>query len=207
MKIRSKLAAFLFRLALCVAATLGVLSYCGVLSGAADFSRLQKFPAFVNAIGAIFYFISALVTLFSTREFLPRLRGAVVLLYCVLLMMDCAFYADFRENNLTYILLHFAAPILSLIDWLFFGEKNHYHWVSPLLWLILPDSYLLFAILRAKLISGSGWLLPFLNYDVYGWKKVLLVIAITNLFAIVIGYLFVSIDKLMAPRKKKRNKK
>lgn len=206
MKIRSALASTLFKLVICAAATFGVLLACGVFGHHPQFGALRDYPVFANALCAVFYFCAVMRGLFGKRELLPRVRGAVVMLLSMLVLMDFSLFPASRSTALPYLLLHFFTPTLAVLDWLLFGEKDHYRWISPLLWMIVPNLYFLYVILRAKFISGAGWLYDFLNIDAHGLVSVFLKVLFLNVFCIVLGYLFVSIDKLMAPHKKKRKK-
>lgn len=205
MKIRSMLASVLFKLTLFVLAALGVLLSCNVFAGRADWGALRQYAVLANALCAVFYLISAIRGLFNNREFQPRIRGGAIMLLCVLAVCDLAFYRTQRSSSLTYLLLHVATLVLALIDWLLFGEKNHYRWRSPLLWMIVPNLYFLYVILRLKFLGG-GCLMAFLNYKTQGVGNVLIGLATVNLFSFAIGYLFVSLDMLMSKRKKKRRK-
>lgn len=205
MKLHSMLASVLFKLSLFILAALGVLLSCGAFAGVPNWGTLRQYAVFANALCALFYLISAIRGLFNNREFQPRVRGGAIMLLCVLAVCDVAFYRVQRSNSLTYLLLHAATLVLALIDWLLFGEKNHYRWRSPLLWMIIPNLYFLYVILRLKFLGG-GCLMAFLNYKTQGVGNVLIGLATVNLFSFAIGYLFVSVDMLMAKHKKKRKK-
>lgn len=205
MKLRSGIAAVLFKLTIFAAATLGVLLSCNAIGGKADWSNLLLYAVLANALCALFYLISAIRGLFNNREFQPRVRGGAIMLLCVLAVCDLTFYRTQRSTSLTWLLLHIVTLVLALLDWLLFGEKNHYRWRSPVLWMILPDLYFLYVILRIKFLDGSCRL-SFLNYKTHGVGKVLINLGIVNLFGLALGFLFVSIDMLMMKRKKKRRK-
>lgn len=205
MKIQSKLASVLFKLVIFVAAALGVLLSCHAFGDQTDWSELRHYAVFANALCAIFYFTSAICGLFRNRELQPRVRGGVILLLCVLTVCDLAYDGASFSTSLTYLLLHIVTVVLTVFDWLLFGEKNHYCWRSPVFWMILPNLFFAYVILRVKFLGGSCmW--GFLDYRVYGVWQVLLHIVTVNVFSFAVGYLFVSMDMLMAKRKKKRKK-
>ena len=206
MRIRSQLASVLYKLAIFLTAAAGVLSVCGVLAHRLDASQLWDYAVFSGSLCALFYFVSVLYGLFSNREFFPRLRGALLILLFVSVSMDAASLSGVRDTGFFYVLMHKVLPVLVLLDWLLFGEKDRFRWTSPLLWLILPDLYFSGIILRATLFSG-GWQYAFLNYDLVGLKRSILTLLLLNLFALAMGYLLVSIDRLSAGRKKKPKRK
>lgn len=203
MKLHSKLASVLFKLAIFAAAAFGVLLSCSAFGDKTDWSVLRQYAVFANALCALFYLVSAVCGLFRNREFQPRIRGGAIMLLCVLAVCDVAFFHTQHSTSLTWLLLHAVTLTLALLDWLLFGEKNHYRWRSPVLWMILPNIYFFYVILRLKFLSG-GCLMAFLNYKTLGVGKVLINLAIVNLFSFALGYLFVSVDMLMIKRRKKR---
>lgn len=206
MRIRSQLASVLYKLVIFLTAAAGVLSVCGVFAHRPDVSQLWDYAVFSGSLCALFYFVSVLYGLFSNREFFPRLRGALLILLFVSVSMDAASLSGLRGTEFSYVLLHQILPAMVLLDWLLFGEKDRFRWTSPLLWLILPDLYFAGLILRAVLFSG-GWQYAFLNYDLVGVKHCALTLLLLNFFALAMGYLLVSIDRLTAGKKKKRKKK
>lgn len=90
-------------------------------------------------------------------------------------------------------LLHSIIPVLFLLYWLLFINKQTLQWKQVFSWLIYPLIYLLFILIRG---SFSGFYpYPFVNAGDLGIKKVLLnSIAITILFTIV-GLLLIAAGK------------
>lgn len=202
MKFHSQAASVLYKLTLFLLSAFCVIVVCDALTQHRDFSPLRYYAVLVNAICAVFWFFSFLSGLFTKKEFLPRLRGAVILLMFFSVILDAAGLTGERSTSVLYILMHAVTPVLALMDWLLFGEKGKYRWISPVLWLILPNLYFLYVVLRAKLMD-AGWLYAFLDPQTAGQKSVLISVFLVNLFALALGYLIVSIDKLTVKRKKR----
>ena len=203
---KKQLAAVLYQLVLAALAAVGVLAECGIFKGRSDFGTLQLYVVGANAICALFFFCSFVYGLFSNRAFLPRVRGAVIMLLFVSVILDGAVWRDSLRTDMLFLLLHFVVPGLALLDWLIFETKRKYRWISPVLWMILPNLYFLYVILRAKLFD-AGWLYGFLNPELHGMGKVALTVLTVNLFSFALGYLFVSLDQLTVKRKKPRKKR
>lgn len=203
---KKQLAAVLYQLVLAALAAVGVLAECGIFKGRSDFGTLQLYAVGANAICALFFFCSFVYGLFSNRAFLPRVRGAVIMLLFVSVILDGAVWRDSLRTDMLFLLLHFVVPGLALLDWLMFETKGKYRWISPVLWMILPNLYFLYVILRAKLFD-AGWLYGFLNPELHGMGKVVLTVLTVNLFSFALGYLFVSLDRLTVKRKKPRKKR
>lgn len=204
MKVHSQLASVLYKLAIFLLSAFGVLAVCGLFAHRFDFAPLRKYVCFANAICAVYFFLCVLIGLFTKKDVLPRLRGAVILLLFVSVIMDAADLTGERSTAPIYLLLHAVVPVLALMDWLLFGEKGKLRWISPVLWLIVPNVYFLYVVLRAKL-TDAGWLYAFLNPQTAGRKSVLLTVLFVDLFALALGYLIVSIDKLTVKRKKSKH--
>lgn len=90
-------------------------------------------------------------------------------------------------------LLHSVIPILFLLYWLLFVNKQTLQWKQIFSWLAYPLVYLLFILVRG---SFSGFYpYPFVNVDDLGMNKVLLnSVAITALF-IITGLLLIAAGK------------
>jgi len=100
------------------------------------------------------------------------------------------------------ILLHYAIPLLCLIDWLLFDKKNSFKWFYPIFWLSVPILYFIFVFLRAELggqIYGSDSLYPyyFLNIHALGFVIVSHYLIQFVITFVVLGYIFVLIDKVL----------
>lgn len=92
--------------------------------------------------------------------------------------------------------LHVIIPLLFVILWLLFIPKGSLKWIHPFRWLIYPAIYLVYALLRGALSGFYAY--PFINVMESGYNRVLLNSAGLMLVFIIIGFLFVGIDKLMS---------
>lgn len=206
MKVHAQLASVLYKLALAGTAAVGVLSACGVFTGVPRLAPLRYYTVLVSALCAVYYLLQALHGLFSNREIFLKLRGGLLILLLVSVLIDAASLNSYRGTELSYLLLHYATPLLAVLDWLLFGEKGRYRWTSPLLWLIAPNLYYLYAVLLGKYHATAGCLYAFVNVEAYGWKQFLYTVLLLDFVTLAMGYLFVSIAKLLIKRKKKRKR-
>lgn len=92
--------------------------------------------------------------------------------------------------------LHVIIPLLFVIFWLLFIPKGSLKWIHPFRWLIYPAIYLVYALLRGALSGFYAY--PFINVKELGYNRVLLNSAGLMLVFIIIGFLFVGIDKLLS---------
>ena len=104
---------------------------------------------------------------------------------------------------LSNTLLHYVVPIMTFLDWILFDKKGDYKKYSPLLWIILPVLYFIYINIRVEAGGilgpyGSKYPYYFMDIDVLGIEKVLIINMIMVLFFIILGYIIVFLDRLLA---------
>lgn len=207
MKMKRMYLSVTFKAILCIAALSGILIQVRIFSGAPNWSVLNYFTLISNLLCAAYFLAAAVNEAKGGRAPLPMFRGAVVLgisitgLVYHFLLSGAA--SEPGAGALANILLHYAVPLMAMADWLLFAHKGHYRFSSPFLWLLLPDGYFVYAVIRVALganlgYAGNRYPYPFLNVDALGWGQVLLYGLILNLLFLLVGFLFVLIDRLMA---------
>lgn len=213
MKIRNLRLSVIFKLALLTAALTGILIQIGVFSGELRLSVLNYYTLMSNLLCALYFLAAMLHEAKGGNTLLPSLKGAVVLGITVTgLVYHFMLSGNFRMQGtmaLSNLLLHYVVPALSVLDWLLFSDKGRYHWKSAFLWLLLPDGYFVYAVIRVALgaslgYGGNRYPYPFLNADALGWRQVLINGVFLNLLFLLLGFLFVFMDRLMARRTRPR---
>jgi hypothetical protein len=92
-------------------------------------------------------------------------------------------------------LLHVIIPLLYLLYWLFFVEKNDLRWTNTFAWLLYPLVYVLFIFMRGGITGFYPY--PFLNVGQLGYPKVILNSLGLGLVILVVSLLLVSAGKMM----------
>lgn len=128
-----------------------------------------------------------------------RVKGGLV----IAILLTCLVYnillaplkkpaEHFVFHNLA---LHYAVPILFVIDWLLFDPKDNYRPFDPLRWTIFPLCYVGFAlfnglVLRIPIHGAKDSPFPyfFLNVAKRGWSGVLTYTVIIAALYILMGY-------------------
>lgn len=92
-------------------------------------------------------------------------------------------FAGSGETWLGNILVHYIAPLLTLLQWVLWADKTGLTVWNALIWLLIPLYYLIFVLLRArtgKPIGDTDLMYPyfFLDYPALGWKRFALTIAV-----------------------------
>lgn len=112
------------------------------------------------------------------------------------------------------ILVHYVVPAMVVLDYFLFFPKGQYKSLHPIAWLVLPYLYFGFALLRAEIsdtrFSGFGgaksrYPYPFIDVDLYGWDKVLLIVLGITVAFLALGYIAYVIDRLLGKNRKRKN--
>ncbi|CAN7252082.1 Pr6Pr family membrane protein [Bosea sp. LjRoot237] len=94
------------------------------------------------------------------------------------------------------IMLHYVMPALYVGFWLAFVRKGRLRWAMAVAWLAYPLLYLAWALIRGA-VSGF-YPYPFINAAALGYERVALnALGIAGVF-LVIGLVFVALDRLLA---------
>jgi hypothetical protein len=197
------------KLGIALAALAGILIQAGAFSGRWRWSVFNYFTLVSNVLCVVYYGIAAICATRGRASWKPVLKGALVmgmtvtgLVYHVMLSGSFTMQGTMAVSD---ALLHTVVPLLTVLDWLIFEQKGRTTWKYPFAWVILPDAYFVTSVVRVALgaslgYGGNRYPYPFLNADALGWGRVWLNVAVMHVFFILLGYLFVAIDKLMAQR-------
>ena len=137
----------------------------------------------------------------------------VCLVYAFMLAPELASNASIQYEVFSFsdILVHFVAPILVLLDYIFFTKKGNVLWYYSLAWLVYPVVYCVVAIMRGLLggeIEGLGSSFPyyFLDVGVLGWGNVLLVVVALAAMFVGLGFIIYILDSINYPAWKQKFK-
>ena len=139
----------------------------------------------------------------------PRLKGALTLMIAVTILVYHFLLAGGKapeydgahlQRWLANTLLHYAAPAMVILDWVLFDPKHTFRVFDPLLWLIIPLLYAVFAFIRAEIggeIRGRDSRFPyfFLDVDAIGWSGVLLYAGAFAVAFTALGYIMLLLDR------------
>ena len=103
--------------------------------------------------------------------------------------------------SLTDTLVHVLTPCLLIVDWLVFVPKRKFRAIDPLLWTLIPYTYLLFVLIYSSAGGefGSGRKVPyhFLNVAELGVGGVATWIIGLTIALVILGYLYFGLDRLL----------
>lgn len=174
----------------------------GFLSGHAYFSALNYYTVLSN-IACLVFFIALLVR----RQPMPRTEGAIV--FCIAItgiiyatMLAPAAIADGTFFSFKNIALHYAGPLMVILDWLIFVPKGRLRATDPLLWLFIPLGYFCYIIVRSTFAGNIGptdsaFPYPFIDPAVRGgWWPMLGGVGFIALGMAALGYIIYLVDRL-----------
>ncbi|MGD9560155.1 MAG: Pr6Pr family membrane protein [Oscillospiraceae bacterium] len=224
MCIPNRLIALLYRALVFLLCCVGALAGTGVMTRAITLSSLLHYPVASAIFCALFYLASVIVTAVRLGQqgvsgpalFCPHFKGAVVLMMLVNLAASAFLLPQaqgaFVAGTPAAILLHFILPLLVFFDWALFDQKGRFRPADPFTWLLVPFSYfcvvLLGAALEIRFENGSFYAYDILDPGTGGefWAYVLVTMVLLAGGFVLVGYLFLIIDRLLGLFVKKRPK-
>lgn len=149
--------------------------------------------------------------------FMPRFKGAVVIAITVTMIIFWGLLSnsDFTMDPETLAtmpfvvrspwpnyIVHSIVPLLMIFDWLLFDPKGVFKKIDPFIWIIIPYVYLVFAEILAAtgytFSGGSRFPYFFIDSDLIGWNGVFLYVVVLTIFFIVLGYLALGFNRILA---------
>ena len=92
-------------------------------------------------------------------------------------------------------LLHSIIPVLVIVYWYFYKNKNALHYKSAIQWLIYPLVYLVYILVRGSFSNFYPY--PFVNVTTLGFEKVMVNSAILVLVFLFVALLFVKMGRVI----------
>lgn len=205
-------------LALCEA---GIILQYAAVAGVGHIDHVKILTCYYTVLSNMlcFVYFAVLVVAQPKREN-ALIRGAVTmcisitgLVYHFMLngMMEAGSSQVTASMLVSNILLHYVVPCMVVLDYFLFAPKGQYKSLYPLAWLVLPYAYLGFAMVRAEVspmrFSGFGgdsrYPYPFLDVDLIGWDKVILIVLALTAAITALGYLSFVLDRLLGKKREK----
>ncbi len=134
--------------------------------------------------------ISILITLLSYHFVLKNANFS----------MTYARAVSFTTNDL---FIHYVIPIIYIVDWAVFQEKGHYRNIDAIKFLIAPAVYFSGIMIRCHRTKEYPYF--FLNLDSFGITRVFINVIIFSIIYLLIGYIFVTIDRYLSRRHHKNH--
>ena len=147
-----------------------------------------------NVLAAIILLVVGIGTLLQKKSTVPfaLLRGAATLymtmtgiIYILLLSGN----EVALQTTIPWVngILHYAAPIVILLDWLLFPPSFKLSFSKTVFWLIFPATYLAYSLVRG--IFTNWYPYPFLNPLTDGWGSVVITCFVISVGAATLSWL------------------
>lgn len=92
------------------------------------------------------------------------------------------------------VLLHYAMPVLYLIYWWFNFPKGALRWTYPLYWSLYPTVYLIYALIRGRIIGSYPY--RFIDPLAIGYGRTMINAAGLLVVFIVLGVILVALGRI-----------
>ncbi|MDO4154948.1 MAG: Pr6Pr family membrane protein [Clostridia bacterium] len=199
-----------------------VLQYAAV-SQSGNAAMLSCYYTVLSNILCFVYF--AVLVVAQRKKENPLVKGSVTMCIAVTGIVYHFLLDGMMEANAASVspvldagnfLVHTVVPVMVVLDYFLFFPKGQYKSLHPIAWLVLPYLYFGFVLLRAEisdsLFSGFGgaksrYPYPFLDVDLYGWDKVLLIVLGITVAFLALGYIAYVLDRLLGKNFHKSRKK
>ncbi len=197
-----------FQFSYCIIGVVGILASLGVFTGSFKSSFYVFFTNLSNYACIVFMFAELVQTLRKKNNSYVTVAPALKFIGMLALLLTFFVFNIMLRGSygLSSILLHIILPIMYVLDWFLFYERNKVKWSYPLFSIIFPLAYIAFIYIRASIFkfdSSRAFLYPyfFLNLDTQGEAGVVKWVAILLIAFIVMGYILFVIDHLIKSAK------
>ena len=210
-----------YRVCAAIAIAAGLARITGLFSGAPSLSSLTFYTVQSNVLCLLWMVALIVVTVRDIRlrgvagTSTPSARGSalvmmaitITMLVYLVVLVPATFVQDggYEPFSLTDNLIHIVTPCLLIADWLLFVPKGRLAAVDPLLWLVAPIAYLVFAFgygaLGGEFMPGQRYPYPFLDVAAHGVVGVAWRVAALGAALAAVGYVYFGIDRLFARRR------
>ena len=201
----------------------GILLQYAAVSQSGNAAMLSCYYTVLINILCFVYF--AVLVVAQRKKENPLVKGSVTMCIAVTGIVYHFLLDGMMEANAASVspvldagnfLVHTVVPVMVVLDYFLFFPKGQYKSLHPIAWLVLPYLYFGFILLRAEisdsLFSGFGgaksrYPYPFLDVDLYGWDKVLLIVLGITVAFLALGYIAYVLDRLLGKNFHKSRKK
>ncbi len=107
--------------------------------------------------------------------------------------------------------VHTLSPLLVFFDYVLFDEKGHFKKYYPIIWLFVPLQYVIYVYMyssRGGTFYGIGgskkYAYAFLDYELIGYKGVLICVGIMAIAILTVSYALVFFDYIRGKKKESK---
>ena len=213
----SKKSSIIYKIIICIISFVSICLNIGLFTNNLNLKSLTMFTLISNILCFI-YFLIDIICLYhnykdKNKTYFKVFKGIVTI--CITVTNLVAFfilkmYISFDSiTNISFIGLHYVVPFMTILDYFLFDEKGNIKYYYPFIWLIIPFIYTILSFIAAFVGHGFGidkssrYPYPYMDLDKLGYTKVGINIISLLILFIVLGYIFVFVDKRLEKEKRK----
>lgn len=217
MAIALRTIAFPYRAVASFIILLGIARVSGLWSGEPTWSSFLYYTVLSNVLCLVWMVWSAIVTVRDAQSkgwygySTPSARGEAAVMMAITVTMLIYLFVlapslftqpgAYQPFTLTDNLVQIITPALVIVDWLLFIPKGAIKPYDPLLWALIPYTYLAFAFTYSaaggRFGGGTTVPYPFMDASVNGVGGVIAWIASLTVALIGVGYVYYGLDRLL----------
>ncbi len=214
MLIKNKYVSLIFKILIVIIGIYGLYDSCFKTKYVGLGEHFSYYTNLSNLLCIVFFFIYAIKMLLNFKKdkhnYYPRIKGCITVAISITGIVYNFILRPFMTsvegvmdlNSIGNYIVHIVIPLMVILDYILFDEKGIYTKKEPFIWLILPFLYFVFICIRAKLAkpftyTNSNYPYFFLDIDAFGLPKIIINIVIAIISILILGYLYVFLDKLL----------
>lgn len=215
MYIKSRNFSLIYKLVIAIIGTIALIDQTCILQGYFRIGFLYKFTNISNLAVVLYMWAQVICILQNKRDACIPPAPVVKHLLTLAISVTCLVAHFMLDNGMvfkdgvfqsTMLAVHYIVPIGFVLDWLLFDKKGLMKFSEPPKWLVFPLVYLGYAFFMVLCVGvsmsdNSRWPYPFIDVDVKGPETVFITCIILVVVFLVLGYVYVLIDKALARKK------
>ena len=210
--VKSKKAQLIFRIIYVLIGIVGIIGSFGTFRG--NYNP-NWYLMFTNISNYICFFVMLSLLCYTARDMRKGITHgetsqAPLFRFCTCIMILITFlvfntllgnpFTSAYWTDIQSLIMHLILPVMFIVDYMLFSKKRSVNVFAPLYACIMPLIYVLFILIRAEALLGTGaFVFPyyFLDFQSIGWGAVVLFLFILMLVFVGFGYLLWAYDKLV----------
>lgn len=221
MYIRYKPLAVLWRMAIALVGTIALIAKLDLFGESFSLTSFHYFDILITIVTVIYYFVLSFWQASRPDNektcLLPSFKGTLMLSMCLIGLVSYLIVNRGRiSDGLDFLwanIIHYALPIVIVLDWILFDKKGDFKIWFPFIWCIPPFLYTMTVYLAVYAFNGRVGIYgrfpyEFMNMDLNGAATTIAIIITMLLAFIILGFAFFGLDQLpqklssMLPKKK-----
>ena len=218
--IKNRTAQLIYQTIYCTLGLIGIIASIGIFDNMSNprwdfyvhFTNISNFLCIGVMLAALIQTAKKKENTYVTAAPVLKFIGMLGILLTFLVFNIMLASAEGRDPQLNWrigsLCFHVVLPIMYIADWFLFYERKNAKWYYPIISVSFPLAYVIFIFIQAAILKfDSSILIPntttpliypyfFLNIDTQGVDGVAKWIAILFVAFVVIGFVFLGLDKL-----------